>query len=142
MNATVHRNSPPPATRGASTRDTAARSAWWVLGTPALALAATLMLFAAGARSDWIGALWLAAVLWTVAASLVQSVWAGLRHGDWSAFVCSDPSCPALRRDDPDHDFATRSGLYAHLRIRDRHKSLMREGDRFLEDHDRTASLS
>lgn len=136
MNATVHSNSPSPATRGASTR-----GAWWILCAPALALAATLVLFVAGAPGDRIGALWLAAVLWTIAASLVQAVWAGLRHGDWSAFACANPPCPALQRDDPDRDFATRSGRYLHLRIRDQHESLLRESDRYLEDPDRAGSL-
>ena len=95
----------------------------------------------AGAPGDWIGAIWLVAVLWTIAATLVQALWAGFRYGDWSAFACTDSPCATLPHDDDDHDFATRSGSYAYRRIRDRHEALMREGDRCLEEHDRTDSL-
>ena len=131
MNATRHPDSPHSAVRGAQ----------WVLGAPALALAATFMLVAAGAPGDWIGAVWLVALLVTIAASFTQALLAGVRHGDWSAFACAHPPCTALRRDDPDFDFATRTGLYAHLRVRDEHESLTREGDRYLGDHDLAGSL-
>ena len=148
MNATRHRSRPPPEVRRMavwcdSARSPAARSAWWVLGAPALALPLTFVFVVAGAPGDWTRALWLVAVLWTIGASLVQALWAGLRHGDWSAFVCeASPGCQALAgHDDDDHDFATRSGSYAYRRIRDRHEALMREGDRCLEEHDRTDSL-
>ena len=62
------------------------RAAAWILAAPGLALAATGLLSLAGAGGDWIGAVWLAAVLWIIAASLVQALWAGFRRGDWSAF--------------------------------------------------------
>lgn len=135
MNATPHHNPPPPAVGRAS-----ARSAWWVVGGPVLALAATLVLLVAGTPGDWIGAIWLVAVLWTIAASLVQSLRAGFRQGDWSAFSCADLPCATLPRDDDGHDWSTRSGRYAYLRIRDEHETLLRDGDRYLEDHDRTRS--
>ena len=147
MNATQHRTSAPPAASGIAMRSTAARpsavrSTWWVLGAPALALAVTLVLFVSGAPGDWIGAVWLLALFWTIAASLVQALWAGFRYGDWSAFCCADLPCAALTRDqDEDHDFATRTGLFSYVRIRDRDEALTREGDRYLQDHDRTGSL-
>ena len=119
-----------------SSHSPAARGAWWTLGAPALALVSTLVFVVASAPGDWIGAIWLVAVLWTVAASLVQALRAGLRHGDWSAFH----DCALPHGDGEDHDWSTRSGRYAYLRIRDRHEALTREGDRYLQDHDRTGS--
>ena len=80
------------------------------------------------------GAPWiLAAVLWTVAASLVLALWAGFRQGDWSAFTCD-----GMPHDNDDH--ATRSGAFAHLRIRAAHEALTRDGDRFLADHHQPGS--
>ena len=141
MIPTRHNSPPPPALHSSVVRGTAARGAWWVLVAPALALAATLVLAIAGARGDWIGAVWLIAVLWTIAANLVQALWAGFRHGDWSTFSCEAlPRCEAFARDD-DHDFATRTGTYAHLRIRAEHEASMRDGERFLKDHDHSVSL-
>ena len=132
MNATRHPDSPHSAVRGAQ----------WVLGAPALALAATFMLVAAGAPGDWIGAAWLLAVLWTFAASFAQALRAGLCHGDWSAFAgeaspCGQASCT----DDNDHDHFFRSGSYTYRRIRDEHEVAMREGDRYLDDRDHAGSL-
>ena len=146
MTATRHHSPPPPAAAStavdcSAVRRTAMRGAWWVLGAPALALAATSVLVASGIRSDWIGAIWLLAVLWAIGASLVQALWAGFRHGDWSAFsCCAELPCAALPRDSDTHDWATRTGAFAYLRIRDRHETLMREADRFLANHDRTDS--
>ena len=58
----------------------------------------------AGAGGDWTGAVWLAAVLWAIAASFVQALWRpGLRHGDWSAFVYVE-----VPRNDEEFDFFTR----------------------------------
>ena len=141
MNAARHPNSPPP-----SAGSTAVRSTWWILAAPALALASTLVFVVAGTPGDWIGAIWLVAVLWTIAATLVQALWAGFRHGDWSAFACTDSPCAvlpcaALSHDDEDHDFAMRTGVFAYVRIRNRHEALMREDDQYIEDHDRTDSL-
>ena len=123
MNAARHPNSPPP-----SAGSTAVRTTRWILAAPALALPLTFVFVVAGAPGDWIGA-------------MVQALWAGFRHGDWSAFACTDPPCAALPHDDDDHDFAMRSGSYAYRRIRDEHEALTREDDRYLEDHDRTDSL-
>ena len=107
----------------------------WVLGPLAFAVPVSFVLAPAGAGSDWIGAVCLAAVLWALAASFVQALWQGLRHGDWSAFTCCD-----LPRNDEDFDFGTRTGRHAHLRIRADQEALMRDGDRFLEDHDHNDS--
>ena len=133
MNAnSPHRPRPARSTPGA---------ALWILGAPVLALLATGVLALARAGADWIGAVWLLAVLWTIGASLVQALWSGFRHGDWSAFsYCANPPCAAPPRDSDTHDWATRTGAFAHLRIRDRHEALMREGDRFAANHDRTDS--
>ena len=139
MNASPHRSPPPPVVRGAGERPRPARGAGWILGAPALALAATSVLAISGAPGDWIGAVWLVAVLWTIAASLVQALWAGVRHGDWSAFDCAESPC-AAPGDDADHDYFTRTGNYAFLRIRVRHEALARDGDRFLDDHDHSGS--
>lgn len=128
MTANRHHSPPPnPASSPSEVRNTAVRSttAWWILGASVLALLATIALMLAGDPGNWIGAIWLVAVLWTIAATLVQALWAGIRHGDWSAF-----SGGALPRDDDGHDFSMRSGRYAFLRIRDEHEALMREGDR------------
>ncbi len=124
------------AVRVTAVRSTAARStAAWILGAPALALMATVVLSIAGAGADWIGAVWLAAVLWTIAATFVQALWQGLRHGDWSAFTYCD-----LPRNDEDHDWATRSGQYAYLRIRADGEALTRDGGRFSTDPDHSDS--
>ena len=146
MNATRHRSRPPPevrrmavwcdSARSPAARSPAARSAWWVLGAPALALPLTFVFVVAGAPGDWIGALWLVAVLWTVAASLVQALRAGFRQGDWSAFH----DCALPHGVGEDHDWSTRSGRYAYLRIRDRHEALTHDGERYLQDHNRIGS--
>ena len=122
-------NSASPAAPGPAVRRT------WVLGPLAIAVPLSFVLALAGAGSDWIGAVWLAAVLWAIAVSFVQALWQGLRHRDWSAFTSFD-----LPRNDDDLDFSTRTGRYAHLRIRADQEALMRDGDRFLEDHDHNDS--
>ncbi len=66
-----------------ATRSPAARRDLWVLGPLATAVPVTPVLLLAGA--DWTAALWFAAVLWGIAASFVQSLWQGLRHGDFHA---------------------------------------------------------
>ena len=106
----------------------------------ALTIAVTCVLAVAGAH-DWMGALWLAAVLCTIAATFVHALWRGLRHRDWSLFACAAlPRFESLPTGD-DYSYATRTGRYAHLRIRADNEMLMREGDRFLQDHDHSGSL-
>ncbi|MCY4598512.1 MAG: hypothetical protein OXF27_01140 [Acidobacteria bacterium] len=118
----------------------APRNARWIFDVSALAIAVTCVLALAGAH-DWIGALCLVAVLWTIAATFVQALRQGLRHGDWSAFTCEGlPRYEPLPTGD-DYSYATRTGRYAHLRIRADRETLMREGDGFLQDHDHSGSL-
>ena len=119
------------AVRSIAMRSTAVCSTLWVLGPLAVAVPVSVALTLAGAGGHWFGAVWLAALLWTIGATFVQALWQGLRHGDWSAFTyCDWPST------DDDFDFATRTGKFAHLRIRAEHEALVREDDRVLEDHD------
>ena len=92
-------NSASPAAPGPAVRRT------WVLGPLAIAVPLSFVLALAGAGSDWIGAVWLAAVLWAIAVSFVQALWSGLRHGDWSAFVYVE-----VPRNDEEFDFFTRNG--------------------------------
>ena len=103
------------------------RRAWraraFVLGPLAVATLATAAAFAAGTGTDHLGPLWLAALAWTVLASLAGALGRGLRHGDWSAFG---------RYELPDgrgerFDWETRSGTYAWMR---------EEEDRRLHDDD------
>ena len=117
--------------QSACAREFAVRSTLWVVGTLAMALLVTPVLAFAGAGSDWVAFIWLVAALWAIAASFVQALWQGLRHGDWSAFSYCE-----LPRNDDDFDFCTQSGAYAYRRIQRRHESLMRESDRLMENHD------
>ena len=132
MKRTRH-NSPPPGSIGsrAAVRRTAVRSTLWVLGPLAMAVPVSLVLALAGAGGDWTGALWFAAVLWTIAASFVQALWPGLRHGDWSAFVYVE-----VPRNDEEFDFFTRTGRYSYRRDQADDEALMREDDRFLQHRD------
>ena len=102
-----------------------------VLGGLAIALALTPVLCVVPAGADHIGSLWLLAILWTVLASLAQALWQGVSRGDWSAFAACD-----CRPNDDDFDFFTKSGSYVDHTIRNRHEALMRDGDRFLKNHD------
>ena len=118
----------------------ARRNAQCAFVASALAIALTCVLAVAGAH-DWMGALWLVAVLCTIAATFFHALWRGLRHRDWSAFACQAlPRFESLPTGDDD-SFATRTGRYAHLRIRADNETLVREGDRFLQDHDHSGSL-
>ena len=62
------------------------RKRLFVLGPLALAALATAATFALGADTGFAGPLWMAAIAWTVPASLAGALARGLRHGDWSAF--------------------------------------------------------
>ena len=119
-----------PVARRCAVRSTAVRRTW-VLGPLVLAVPLSLVLALAGAAADGIGALWLAAVLWAIAASFVQALRQGVRHGDRSAFT----SCDLLRNDD-NFDFETRSGEFVFMQIQADDEALMRDGDRFLKDRD------
>ena len=66
------------------------RAAWRargaVLGPLALAVLATGAAPGSGADTALLGPLWLAAIAWTVLASLAGALLRGVRHGDWTAF--------------------------------------------------------
>ena len=106
------------------------RAAWrapaLVLGPLALAMLATAAALGTGADTAFLGPLWLAALAWTVAASLAGALARGLRHGDWSAFGRHE------RPDVPDcgFDMDTKTGMYAYLR--DEEDRLLHEDDDWL----------
>ena len=82
-----------------------------VLGGLALAAVYTAAALALGAGADHIGPLWMAAVAWTVAASLAGALWRGFRHRDWAAF-----SGYELPEDDGDmNEWSSRTGRYSSL---------------------------
>jgi len=93
-----------------------------VLGGFAVAALLTPLLFALGEGADPVGAVWLAAVLWTVPSSLALALRRGLVHRDWSAFRDCEP--PDGREENFDWD--TRSGEYAWMRLAEEHERLMR----------------
>ena len=136
MKPTQHISAPPgPNGSPSAALSPAVRSTLWVLGPLAIAVPVSVVLVLAGAGADWIGALWLAAVLWTIAASFVQALWQGLRHGDWSAFTYVE-----VPRNEEDVDFSTRTGRYAYIRNQADDEALMREDERFLKNHDHNDS--
>ena len=101
------------------------RERLFVLGGLMAAALYTAVSLASGAGAEAIGPLWLAAVAWTVVASVAHVLSLGLRHGDWSPFR-------RYRLPDSsgeDFDWATRTGRYAHHRIREQHELLMRDDD-------------
>ena len=53
-----------------------------MLGPLAIAALATAL----GAETGIVAPLWLAAIAWTVLASLAGALLGGFRHGDWSSF--------------------------------------------------------
>ena len=62
------------------------RARAFVLGGLALAVVYTAAARTLDAGAEHIGLLWMAAIAWTVAASLACALWRGFRHRDWSAF--------------------------------------------------------
>ncbi len=83
----------------------------FVLGGPGLAALYTAAALALGADAEPIGPLWLAAIAWTVLASLAAALHRGLRHRDWSAFARHE-----FGHDDGDIDeWASRTGRYEWL---------------------------
>ncbi len=83
-----------------------------VLGGLALATVYTAAALVLGAGAKHIGPLWMAAIAWTVAASLAGALWRGLRHGDWSAFHTYE----LPPGDDDLHEWTLRTGRYSSLR--------------------------
>ena len=90
------------------------RTTWWVralvLGGLTLATVYTAAALVLGAGTEHIGSLWMAAIVWTVAASLAGALWRGFRHGDWSAFHAYE-----LPPDDDLHKWTLRTGRYSSL---------------------------
>ena len=83
----------------------------FVLGGLGLAALYTAAAVPLGADAAPIGLAWMAAVGWTVLASLALALHRGLRHRDWSAFARHE-----FGRDDGDIDeWAARTGRYEWL---------------------------
>jgi len=93
-----------------------------VLGGFALAALWTAFAAASGADLETAGAAWLAAVLWTVPASLACALRRAIRRRDWSAFT--GYWLPDGR--DERIDWATQTGSYAWESIAEEHERLMR----------------
>ena len=94
----------------------------FVLGGFAAAALWTAASLASGAGTEAIGPLWMAAVAWTVLASLAGALHRGFRHRDWSAFRSYE--LPDGR--DERIDWATQTGQYAWMPIAEEHERLMR----------------
>ncbi len=99
------------------------RTGWrarvFVLGPLGIAAFCTAASLGLSAGTEHIGPLWVAAIAWTVAASLAGALWQGFRHRDWSAF--RRYRLPDGR--DERLDWDTRSGSYAWMRdLEDRHR--------------------
>ena len=93
-------------------RRTSWRARAFVLGGLALAAVYTAVALVLDAGEEHISPLWLAALAWTVVASLTGALWRGLRHRDWSAF-----SGYELPENDGEVDeWALRTGRYSWLR--------------------------
>ena len=112
------------------------RSGWreraFVLGGLALAAPVTAVSLVLGAGGEAVGLVWLVAVAWTALASLAAALRSGFLHGDWSAFrsgcgprhECHRHECPPDTRAES-FDWNTRTGAFAHLRIRDDRERLL-----------------
>ena len=95
--------------------DTDPRGAWraraLVLGPLAVAALATAAALGFSTDTALLGPLWIAAIAWTVLASLAGALGQGLRHGDWSAFRHHQ-----FPEDDGETDeFVSRTGRYDWL---------------------------
>ena len=93
-----------------------------VLGGFAAAALYTPVAAILGTGMETVGPLWLAAVLWTVPASLALALRRGFVHRDWSAF--GDYELPDGGEENFDWD--TRSGEYAWMRVAEEHERPMR----------------
>ena len=97
-----------------------ARERAFVLAGLAIALAATAVRIAGGFPGEVLAAIWIAAIAWTVLASLAAALRCGLVHGDRSAFNARDcrhdwpPDTRAER-----FDWLTRTGAFAYMRIQE-----------------------
>ena len=83
------------------TSQTPRRISWrerlFVLGGPAVAALCTAASSVLGTGAWFVGFTWIAAIAWTVLASLAAALWRGFRHRDWSAFRGS-PTTSSTRR--------------------------------------------
>ncbi len=104
-------------------RRTTWRACAFVLGGFALAAVYTPIALVLDAGAEQIGPLWMAAIAWSVVASLASALWRGFRHCDWSAF--SNYELPANGGEVD--DWALRTGPYSWLR---------EMKDELLHDHD------
>ena len=105
-------------------RTTAAERAF-VLAGLGVALLASAAALVSGADTEHLPPLWLAALAWTVAASLAGALRRGLVRGDWSAFR----RVPLPDGRDDRIDWASKTGTYAYLRIAEEHEELARDDD-------------
>ena len=90
-------------------RRTTWRERLFVLGGPAVAALCTAASSVLG--TEFVGSTWIAAIAWTVLASLAAALWRGFRHRDWSAFRGYE-----FPEDDEGLDMDTRTGSYSYLR--------------------------
>ena len=106
---------------------TSLRERLFVLAGLGVALLASAAALVSGAGAEHLPPLWLAAIAWTVAASLAGALRRGLVRGDWSAFR----RVPLSDGRDDRIDWVSKTGAYAYLRIAEEHEELAR-GDDFL----------
>ena len=97
---------------------TTRRERFFVLGGIIVAALWTAASAASGAQAELAGPVWLAAIAWTVLASLAGALLRGVRHRDWSAFHGLELPDGADER----FDWDTRTGSHAWMCEReDRH---------------------
>ena len=92
-----------------SGRRTTWRERAFVLG--GLAPAALCTAASSVLGTEFVAFAWIAAIAWTVPASLAAALWRGFRRRDWSAFR----GCELPDDRDDEVDWATRTGTYAWL---------------------------
>ncbi len=88
------------------------RARAFVLGGLALVAVYTATALGLSAGAEHISPLWMAAIAWTLVASLAGALWRGFRHRDWSAF--SGYELPET--DGEVDEWALRTGRYSWLR--------------------------
>ena len=75
-----------------------------------------------GAGTEILAPVWLAALAWTILATIAHAFWRGFRLGDWSAF--QEEYEPPHHRDNL--DLGTGTGVGAYRRIAEQNEQLMR----------------
>ena len=99
------------------------RARAFVLGGLGLAAVYTAAALALDAGAERIGPFWMAAIVWTIAASLAGALWRGFRHGDRSAFSAYE----LPEKDGEMDEWSSRTGRYSGLGEME---------DQLLHDHD------